>query len=1029
MENPIKYEDLFNPDVKQNLDSLLQTLRGIQESFANLLNTAKTSAASMQQSMQGTTTATNEGRRAAESQAASIEQVYEAYRKMGIEYKEITSQMQTLLGAKRAVTLTQKEMNKVVQIGNQYNRERENTYAALSQKYSALKILINQMTVSEREQTEVGRLLVAQAREIYEQMNVLQQQTGKYTLQVGNYSKAMTGLNIATQQVIRELPVITNGWSMFAIAISNNIPILLDNIQAVQRQNELLGKQKEELMATGNVTEAMAIKTTSVGKALLSSIFSWQTAIVLLLTVLPNLIRNIEKKRKAQKELNDETKVAITYTNIMAKAEKEAHTQQTRSISKLQTLYKITQDSNRSWEDRIAVSQQLKRDYEEELEMFTAEEIALGKAKGAIRNLTASLVEQAQARAYLSEIESLTIQHYDLEKKKIKELSKVKELETELAIALAEKELAARQAIMDVNMYGETSNATAAELNRTTNRVSRLSREIESAKVASSSFDRQMQDIENGIDSIINKIKVGGLIDWTPEEDDPIEDDPIRVFPSGGRSGSSPEQKDFFNEYFKGILEQIENPLTREKLLAAFEFDTQIEAYEKYLEQQRALSAEDREINEAQEKYIEGIIVNLEKQKWEKINKIDQEYAEERNSIVTDAASQLEEDLEEENERIEEEIEQQFLDEVAALDTALRIADDYVIANNKNRHRRQQEFLRNEAEYWKAYRAILIANGKWSASFEEEYKQRMEALKQQQVEETPDTFMGWIGFAANEEYARNFESNISKAFDTAFSYMDEWMDKRMQMAEAAVEAARKESEAALSALETEQLARANGYANNVEWARKEYEEKLALEREAMAEQQRLAKIQQGIDDAQQISSLLVATANIWAAYTKGNVFGAVLAGIATAAMWGSFAAAKIQASNLVKTKNYGEGMSEYLDYGGSHASGNDIDFGVMRDGTRRRVERGEMIAVINKRNVGKYGVGEVSNIISALNTGTFEDKYGLAFSGLGVTTSGADLSRVEQGIDALVSQGEKRVVVAGGKTIEYYKNTKRVIIN
>lgn len=1019
MENPIRYEDLFNPDVKQNLDSLLQTLRGIQESFANLLNTAKTSAASMQQSMQGTTAATNEGRRAAESQAASIEQVYEAYRKMGIEYKEITSQMQTLLGAKKAVTLTQKEMNKVVQIGNQYNRERENTYAALSQKYSALKILINQMTVSEREQTEVGRQLVAQAREMYEQMNVLQQQTGKYTLQVGNYSKAMTGLNIATQQVIRELPVITNGWSMFAIAISNNIPILLDNIQAVQRQNELLGKQKAELMAAGNVAEAMAIKTTSVGKALLSSIASWQTAIVLLLTVLPNLIRNIEKKRKAQKELNDETKEAVTYLNIMTKAETEAYTQQTRSVSKLETLYKITQDSNRSWEDRIGISQQLKKDYEEELELFSAEEIALGKAKGAIDDLTASLIEQAQARAFLSEIENLTIQHYDLEKKKIKELSKVKQLESELNIALAEKELAARQAIADVNIYGETTDATAAELNRTTNEVSRIVKEMDNAKAASRDFDRQMQDIENGIDSIRDKIKGGGLLDWLAGGDGS----------SGGGSGSSPKQKDFFEEYFKGILEQVDNPLTRERLLAAFEFDTQIDEYKKYLAQQRALSAEDREINETQERYIEGIIVNLEKQKWARINEIDQKYANERNKIVTEAAAQLAKDLEEENKRIEEEIEQQFLNQVAALDTALRIADDYVIANNKNRYRRQQEFLQNEVEYWKAYRSILIENGKWSESFEAEYQQRMEALKQQQVEQTPDTFMGWIGFAADEEYARKFESNVSKAFDTAFSYMDEWMDKRMQMAEAAVEAARKESDAALSVLETEQLARANGYANNVEWARKEYEEKLALEREAMAEQQRLAKIQQGIDDAQQISSLLVATANIWAAYTKGNVFGAVLAGIATAAMWGSFAAAKIQASNLVKTKNYGEGMSEYLDYGGSHASGNDIDFGVMRDGTRRRVERGEMIAVINKRNVGKYGVGEVSNIISALNTGTFEDKYGLAFSGLGVATSGADLSRVEQGIDALVSQGEKRVVVAGGKTIEYYKNTKRVIIN
>lgn len=1019
MENPIKYEDLFNPDVKQNLDSLLQTLRSIQESFASLLNTAKTSAAAMVDPMRSTTAATNEGRRAAESQAATIEQVYEAYRKMGVEYKEITAQMQSLLGTERAVTLTQKEMNKVVKIGNEYNKERENTYAALSQKYSALKILINQMTVSEREQTDVGRALVAQAREMYEQMNVLQQQTGKYTLQVGNYSKAMTGLNIATQQVIRELPVITNGWSMFAIAISNNIPILLDNIQAVQRQNELLGKQKAELLAAGNAAEAAAIKTTSVGKALLASVFSWQTAIVLLLTVLPNLIRNIEKKRKAQSELNKETEDALKYADLMAKAEREAFVQTTRSVSQLSTLTKMSQDTNRTWEDRIKISQRLKQDYEDELSLYSAEEIALGKVNGAINTLIESLVKQAEARAYLSEIESLTIQRYDLEEKAYKERSRVAELEAKKVVATAEWEAEALKST-EQEMYGAIlpeapSLFDLLSLKKEKNEIKSITDEIEGANNSITSFETSIEEIDKAIESITNKISGDGLFQLL----------------GGDSGGSSPSKKDvdYFNEYFKGVLEQVENPALREKLLAAFEFDTQIAEYQEYLKKQRALSAEEREINIEQERYIEGIIINLEKQKFEKINQIDQKYLDKREKTLVSATQSLAKDLKAENKEIASELEGQFVSQVAALDTAFRIADDLAIANNKNRYRRQQEFIQNEINYWKQYREILIANGKWTEAFEKEFQQRLEALGQESIEQTPNTFLGWMGFAANEEFSRKFESNVSKAFNTAFSYMDEWMDKRMQMAETAVEAARKESDAAKNNLEIEQLARANGYANNVEWARKEYQEKLALEKKALAEEQRIAQIQQQIDETQQISSLLVATANIWASYTKGNVLGAVLAGIATAAMWGSFAAAKTQAASLVKTQTYGEGMSEYLDYGGSHASGNDIDFGVTRDGTRRRVERGEMIAVINKRNVGKYGVGEVSNIISALNTGTFEDKYGLAFSGLGISSPAADLSRVEQGIEALVSQGEKRIVVSGGKTIEYYKNTKRIIRN
>ena len=73
-------------------------------------------------------------------------------------------------------------------------------------------------------------------------------------------------------------------------------------------------------------------------------------------------------------------------------------------------------------------------------------------------------------------------------------------------------------------------------------------------------------------------------------------------------------------------------------------------------------------------------------------------------------------------------------------------------------------------------------------------------------------------------------------------YMDEFMDKRIEMAEIAVEAAQKESEAAKTNLDYEMEARANGYAHNVDLARREYEEKLAIEQKTIEEKKRLQKI-------------------------------------------------------------------------------------------------------------------------------------------------------------------------------------------
>jgi hypothetical protein len=222
--------------------------------------------------------------------------------------------------------------------------------------------------------------------------------------------------------------------------------------------------------------------------------------------------------------------------------------------------------------------------------------------------------------------------------------------------------------------------------------------------------------------------------------------------------------------------------------------------------------------------------------------------------------------------------------------------------------------------------------------------------------------------------AQAFVGAFEQAMSSAFEYMDEWMDKRIEMAEIAVEAAEKESEAAKTALDYEMEARANGYANNVELTRKEYEERLAIEQEAIAEKERLQKQQEAINSAMQLSDLITATAGILKGYSGIPLAGQILALAAIATMWSTFAAAKVTAAQMTATK-YGEGMSEYLDYGGSHASGHDIDFGADKNGRRRRVERGEMIGVINKRNVEKYGVSRITDIIQSLNKGTFEKKY------------------------------------------------------
>ena len=95
---------------------------------------------------------------------------------------------------------------------------------------------------------------------------------GIFGRNVGNYQSAFNGLNYSVQQIARELPSMSIGLSQFFLAISNNIPILVDDINKVREANA-------QLAAEGK-------KGVPIFKQLAKSIFSWQTLLVVGVTLL-----------------------------------------------------------------------------------------------------------------------------------------------------------------------------------------------------------------------------------------------------------------------------------------------------------------------------------------------------------------------------------------------------------------------------------------------------------------------------------------------------------------------------------------------------------------------------------------------------------------------------------------------------------------------------------------------------------------------------------------------------------------------
>ena len=1008
--NKIHYSDLVSPDVQQGFESWIDQIKQLQTQSEVSIGEIKKKMEELRKQMTAPSGGSNIPKPNTQPVVDEIDKLREVYKNLKVDVKLYDD-------AIKALNNSERERKRVLQANVEIGRSREDSYDRLSAQYTALKTLVNNMTTAEREQTDAGKKLVENLKDIYERMNAMQQATGKFQLQVGQYSKAVSGLNIATTQVLRELPALAVSPTTFAIAISNNIPILQDYIIKVRESRTALMEQIAAAEAAGEAEKAAALKAEaakyknlSVTKLLVKSIFSWQSALVLVMTVIPIVLRNLAKKRKEQAEYNDVLKETIDLQKELSKADLKASQEGAKAATKAKTLYNISQDLNRSYEERIASATELKRLYPEYLSNVDAEAIVAGKAAGAYDKLTEALIRRAKAQVYLNKIS-------ETEEKKM------------IAITAKEKALAeAEKKNYDTYIVQSSAGATVA---RRTEEQARLAKETEINKITSE-YDAKIKEYDNYMKKLESRISGFGLSSDST---------------GSGAGGKNTKIGDYFfdlmNEYVNAMDDGLGKALAKLTLSYRQSEKKYEDARNELLEKQKTADAKEREEIDKQLTYINNAIVASRAAYMKERKKL----------LLTEVPEVNEEFVDEEFVALKTQLEQ----EKALRDSAIYATYEAQAKSGKDlellKKNTNDALLQSEIQYWKDYLQVLKDSGNLTI---EEYnkviaklmslqgKTETTATKEQKRKKRRNYGGIFEYFAAqSDEYGEkdanenrkvqdkyiDYFKNIDKAMLQSLGYMKDWMETRVKMAEIAVESAKKEQDAAKTLLEYELEARANGFANNVSYARKEYEEKRKLTKKAAQDAQELARIQRAIDTAQQIQSLITATANIWSAEGKKGAAGIPLALAAIGAMWISFGSAKIRAEQLAnaQTEQYGEGMSEYLNYGGSHASGHDIDFGRKPDGTRRKVERGEMIGVINKRNVNKYGVERVSDIISSLNHGTFEQSYGNAFGGNITIPQGADLHKLEKGVSDLVEQGGQKVVNIGGKTIMYYKNTKKII--
>lgn len=244
--------------------------------------------------------------------------------------------------------------------------------------------------------------LKSKIRELQEQLRLLDETAGNTdTVPAGaaQAGRQYNGLHMSVQQIARELPAATMGLNMFFLAISNNLPVLTDEIKRAKAANE-------ELKASGQ-------STVPVWRQLISSIFSWQTALMVAITVLSMYGKDIVSWVGSLFKSKDALEETRREQERLNKSMADARTSAVKETAGLRVLYAMTQNANASMRDRTAAVKELQSQYPAYFGSLSQEAILAGNASAAYRQLTQDIMSAAYARAYQERLEDLASKNVD----------------------------------------------------------------------------------------------------------------------------------------------------------------------------------------------------------------------------------------------------------------------------------------------------------------------------------------------------------------------------------------------------------------------------------------------------------------------------------------------------------------------------------------------------------------------------------------------------------------------------------------
>lgn len=1054
--NPIYYRDLITPD--NAVTDLISQLETLIAQYEELRGKIQTQATATVKSMQGLSGATQE-------QREQIKLLSEESDKLLTEYRDTQGTLRALNEKYNDGNVALKEFTKIQKLVEQVNRSAEGSYDRLSAQYRLNKIRLNEMSEAQRHGTEAGRKLETETRKIYERMNELQKATGKAQLQVGQYERALggvLGVNNTFLNVITDTSKATETFHGILGALSSPIGVVIGVVGAAVGAFKLWRDSVHETQAAGDALDIEVAGWQATWEVFRKSISTFDFG---------GFITGAREAAAAGRNLKavlDETFERANSARILRASMSEENA----------ALEEAMRNQNLSYEERIAAAdkylENMQGIYDQEQETARRNADAQLEYLFSVTNRTqyATDVEREAAKQRLAAF----IADYNVNGARIKEARRY--IQAEAAIAADETAIASGLSQSSYKIVSERLAQNRQIIAGMTDEQQEFVRLVKQYNLTSDAdvkayVDAEVNFLNAKAASYNDQKRIVTMRNNLEAQEEKAATDAAKARAKAAEDAAEAEKKEALAKLQAvvdgiqleidatetGTQEMLDLRLQKIEAQRALELEKNAQKAKELRQDEAAINAKYDRMRQAEEKKQQSEISKIRLQTLQ----TEQQSLQLQISITQDGTQEMldlrlaliekqrEIELEQnrqkaEKMRIDEKLINAKYDALALKQTAdfrtkqaqrdLKASQD--LAANEfallDRNERQKTIFRLQQEE-ERLQAILRINETATEKMTDDevaaVKSALDGIKKQRASLGYNNLYEVLGLNLSTQQQSALNTAISSVQQSLSSLVSSWQ----AVANAAAEAAKSQVDAAKEALDAEIQARNEGYANNVKQAQKEYELSKKNLAKAQKEQERAQKAQIALDTVTQASSLITATANIWAAFSKAGMAGPALAAAATAVMWGSFLAAKIKAVQVagVKKEEYGEGTVELLQ-GGSHASGHDIDLGTKKDGTRRRAEGGEYFAVINKRNSRKFG-SVIPDVINAFNDGTFADKYQKAGAAMDAAAlniiggaSGTDVSRLEQDVAAIRKQGdETRFVDADGCTVIQYRNLTRKI--